>query len=63
MRLDESDKENVQRTYSGLISAVSDSSARYDADSDDEAGVHLELGRRYVRLGMRKNIFKKKTTD
>ena len=75
VRLDESDKskdvlgklvpeENIQRFEVQL--AVSDSSAQYDTDSDDEASVHLEFGRHYVyfHLGMRKNyLFKKKTTD
>ena len=65
VRVDESDKlkdilvpeEDVQRLEK-VQSAVSDSSARYDADGDDEVGVHvhLEFGRRYVyfRLGMRR---------
>ena len=57
-------EENIQRLKKVQL-AVSDSSTLYNADSDDEAGVHLEFGRHYVyfRLGMSKNYIQEKTTD
>lgn len=40
-------EENTRR-LENVQSAVSDSSVRYDADEDDEVGVHLDFRRRYV---------------